>query len=184
MNTTDLTRYSKAHYTTGRGFIVRALWYVINYTVFVSPFVPFNALKRLILKIFGAKIGKGVVIKPCVNIKYPWHLTIGNNTWIGEGVHIDNLVDVTIGANCCLSQDSLIETGSHNYKRSDFCLITAPVTLENGVWLCARSVVTGGTICRSHSVLAAASLAPAELLPYSIYKGVPAVKIRNREIND
>lgn len=184
MNTTDLTRYSKAHYTTGRGFIVRALWYVINYTVFVSPFLPLNALKRLILRIFGAKIGKGVVIKPCVNIKYPWHLTIGNNTWIGEGVHIDNLADVTIGANCCLSQDALIETGNHNYKRSDFCLITSPVTLEDGVWLCARSVVTGGTICRSHSVLASASLASTELLPYSIYKGVPAVKIRNREIND
>lgn len=132
---------------------------------------------------FGATIGKNVVIKPRVNIKYPWFLAIGNNSWIGEGAWIDNLAFVTIGNNCCISQNALIETGSHNYKRTDFCLITAPVTLEDGVWICAGAVVTAGTVCRSHSVIAAGSVAPLETTPYYIYKGNPAVKIKERVIN-
>lgn len=175
--------YSKRGYKPGRNVIIRALWYIVNYTFFVSPFFPFNGIKRLILRIFGAKIGKGVVIKPRTNIKYPWMLTIGNYSWIGENVWIDNLAQVSIGSNCCISQGALIETGSHNYKSTDFHLITKPVTFEDGVWICAKSVVTAGTICRSHSILSAGSTSPAEMLPYGIYKGNPATKIMERKIN-
>ena len=56
---------------------------------------PISGFKRFLLRLFGAKIGKGVVIKPCVNIKYPWKLRIGNYVWIGENVWIDNLDTVT-----------------------------------------------------------------------------------------
>ncbi|MBP5503417.1 MAG: WcaF family extracellular polysaccharide biosynthesis acetyltransferase [Bacteroidales bacterium] len=183
MNTADLSSYSKRGYKPGRNVVIRALWYVVNYTLFVSPFFPFNGIKRLILRIFGAKIGKEVVIKPRVNIKYPWLLAIGNNSWIGEGAWIDNLALVTIGNNCCISQGVLIETGSHNYKSPDFHLITAPVTIEDGVWICAKATITAGTTCHSHSVLSAGSIAPVEMQPYGIYKGNPAVKIRERVIN-
>ena len=153
------------------------------HTFYSTPLFPLNGIKRLILKMFGAKIGKNVVIKPRVVIKYPWLLSIGDNSWIGEGAWIDNLAQVTIGKNCCISQGVLIETGSHNYKQIDFKLITAPVILEDGVWLCAKSIVTAGTVCQSHSVLAAGSVAPIKMLPYSIYKGNPAVKIKEREIS-
>lgn len=183
MKTTDLSSYSKHGYTPGRNVITRALWYIVNYTLLMSPFFPFNGIKRLILKIFGAKIGRGVVIKPRVNIKYPWLLAIGDNSWIGEEVWIDNLAQVTIGSNCCISQGALIETGSHNIKSTDFHLITAPITIEDGVWICAKSVVTAGTVCRSHSVLSAGSTASSEMQPYGIYKGNPATKIKEREIN-
>ena len=56
------------------------------------------------MRLFGASVGKGVIINPRVNIKYPWKLVIGSNVWIGEKVWIDNLADVTIGDNVCLSQ--------------------------------------------------------------------------------
>ncbi|MBP5369530.1 MAG: WcaF family extracellular polysaccharide biosynthesis acetyltransferase [Bacteroidales bacterium] len=183
MSTTDLQKYTKGGYSPGRSFITRALWYVVCHTFYSTPLFPLNGIKRLILKMFGAKIGKNVVIKPRVVIKYPWLLSIGDNSWIGEGAWIDNLAQVTIGKNCCISQGVLIETGSHNYKQIDFKLITAPVILEDGVWLCAKSIVTAGTVCQSHSVLAAGSVAPIKMLPYSIYKGNPAVKIKEREIN-
>ena len=183
METTDLSTYSKRGYKPGRNVIIRALWYIADYMLFVSPFFPFNGIKLLILRIFGAKIGKGVVIKPRTNIKYPWLLSIGNYSWIGENVWIDNLAQVTIGSHCCISQGALIETGSHNYKSTDFHLITEPVTIEDGVWICANSVVTAGTVCRSHSVLSAGSTAPAEMEPYGIYKGNPATKIKERKIN-
>lgn len=73
--------------------------------------------------LFVAKIGKVAVIKPLVNIKYPWRLKIGNNVWIGENVWIDNLDDVTIANNVCIiSQFSLLLSGNNNYKEQSFDL--------------------------------------------------------------
>ena len=82
---TDLSSFNNSWYKPGRNFIVRGFWYCKNATVFKSSF-PFNGIKIFWLRFYGAKIGTGVVIKPGVNIKYPWRLTIGNNVWIGEKV--------------------------------------------------------------------------------------------------
>ena len=85
--------------------------------LFLNPsFFPFSCLKKKILFLFGSKIGSRFYIKPNVNIKYPWHLKIGENVSIGEGVWIDNLADVNIGSNVCISQNAYLLTGSHNYK--------------------------------------------------------------------
>ena len=65
---------------------------------------------------FGAKIGKGVIIRPGVSVKYPWKLQIGDNTWIGENVWIDNLSNIIIGKNVCVSQGAMLLSGNHNYK--------------------------------------------------------------------
>ena len=131
---------------------------------------------------FGAKIGKGVVLKPNINIKYPWRLRIGNHSWIGEGVWVDNLEDVIIGANCCISQGALLLCGNHNYKKSTFDLMTGKIILEDGVWVGAKAIVCGGVVCMSHAVLSAGSVATSELEAYSVYQGNPAVKIKEREI--
>lgn len=129
---------------------------------------------------FGAKIAANVMIKPKVNIKYPWYLTIGKNAWIGENVWIDNLTEVTIGPNCCISQGALLLTGNHNYKSTLFDLMVAPITLEEGVWIGARSTVCPGVVCKSHAILTVNSVATQNLAPYSIYSGNPAQFIRNR----
>jgi len=131
---------------------------------------------------FGAKIGKGVVLKPHINIKYPWRLSIGNYSWIGEGAWIDNLEDVVIQEHCCISQGAMLLCGNHNYKKPSFDLITGKIVLEDGVWIGAKSIVCGGVVCKSHSVLNAGSLASEQLEAYAIYQGNPAVKIKVREI--
>jgi len=82
---------------------------------------------------FGAKVGKGVVIKPSVNIKFPWKLKIGDHSWIGEGVWIDNLSDVIIGGHVALSQGCLLLTGSHDHRRETFDFLSAPIVLEERV---------------------------------------------------
>ena len=134
------------------------------------------------LRLFGAKIGSQVEIKPCVNIKYPWWLTIGNEVWIGENVWIDCLVPVTIGSNVCISQGAVILTGSHNYKKTSFDLITLSVVLEEGVWIGACAIVSAGVIAASHSVLTSGSVATKNMDAYTIYQGNPAVKVRSRTI--
>ncbi len=177
---TDLSKYDNSWYYPGRSFVIRALWFITNAVFFLNPLFSSSTLKVLLLTMFGAKIGHGVVIKPRVNIKYPWHLNVGNFSWIGERVWIDNLAPVTIGSHCCLSQGALFLCGNHNYKSPAFDLQVAPIQLEEGVWIGALATVTGGTVCKSHSVLALQSVAPPIMKPYTIYRGNPAQEVRRR----
>ncbi|MGZ3885471.1 MAG: colanic acid biosynthesis acetyltransferase WcaF, partial [Bacteroidia bacterium] len=141
---------------------------------------PFYAQRRALLRLFGAEIGRGVVIKPHVNIKYPWNLKVGNNVWIGEKVWIDNLVMVELQNNVCLSQGAMLITGNHDYTKSTFDLITGKIVLQEGAWVGAGAKVGPGTTLGSHAVLTMGSVASGTLEPYSIYQGTPAVKIKNR----
>ncbi|KAF0202287.1 MAG: putative colanic acid biosynthesis acetyltransferase [Bacteroidetes bacterium] len=182
MNKTDLSGYTTGSFSTGAGVLKRTLWYYVNLLFFISPVLPISSLKVALLRIFGAKIGRGVVIKPAVNIKYPWKLSIGDFSWIGEKAWIDNLDQVSIGSNCCISQGAMLLCGNHNFKKAGFDLITKPIVLEEGAWIGAHSVVCPGVICKSHSVLAVNSVATTDMEPYFIYQGNPAVKTKERKI--
>ena len=182
MNKTNLEKYTTGNFDIERGKFKQILWYITNVLFFINPLNPISALKVFLLKLFGSKVGKGVVMKPGVNIKYPWKLSIGDFSWIGENVWIDNLDEVVIGNNAVLSQGALLLCGNHNFKKPSFDLITKPIILEDGVWIGAKSMVTGGVVCKSHSVLAVNSVASNNLEEYSIYRGNPAEKIKSREI--
>jgi len=138
--------------------------------------------KKFLLRVFGAHVGNGVIIKPHVSIKYPWKLKIGNHSWIGEGVWIDNLGEVVIGDHCCLSQGAMLLCGNHDYSKVTFDLMIGNITLENGVWIGAKSVVCPGVICREHSLLSVGSVATKELEARGIYQGNPASKVKERII--
>ena len=178
---TDLSTYDNSWYRPGPP-LKRFFWHYTNTIVFNSGIFPFYGLKIFLLKAFGAKVGQGVIVKPFVNIKYPWFLSIGNHVWIGENVWIDNLADVTIGNNSCLSQGALLLTGNHDYTKSTFDLSIHSIILEDGVWIGAKAIVCPGVICKSHSVLMVGSVAMGNLEPYAIYNGNPAEKIKNRTI--
>jgi len=177
----DLSTFSNPEYNPG-GILKRGFWYFFNAFFLLNPYNPFGGLKRGVLRMFGAKIGNGVVIKPRVNIKYPWFLEIGNNVWIGEGVWIDNLGKVKIGNNVCISQGALLLCGNHNYKKTSFDLMVGEIIVEDGVWIGAKSIVTGNVICKTHAILAAGAVATGNLEKYSIYKGNPAVFLRERNM--
>jgi len=158
------------------------VWYVINALLINSYILPISSIKRTLLRLFGAKIGKGVVLKPKVNIKYPWKLSIGDYTWIGEKVWIDNLDQVTIGKNCCLSQEAMLLCGNHNYSKTSFDLIVQPITLKDGSWVGAKAVVCPGVTLNENAILAVGSIATKNLDSNSIYQGNPATKIKDRVI--
>ncbi len=179
----DLSKFNNDWYSPGASKIKRGIWFFINAIFFINPLNPFNGLKMALLRAFGSKIGKGVVVKPNVNVKYPWNLTIGNNVWVGEGVWIDNLAPVFIGNNTSISQGALLLTGSHNYKNVAFDLMVKEIILEDGVWIGAKSIVCSGVTCRSHSILTVGSVATSDLEPYFIYQGIPAEKKRKRIMN-
>jgi putative colanic acid biosynthesis acetyltransferase WcaF len=179
--TTNLSSYNNSWYQPGSS-IKRACWYVINAVIFNSSCFPFYKLKIFLLKIFGARVGQGIFIKPNVSIKYPWFLEIGDHVWIGENVWIDNLGSVTIGNNVCLSQGCMLLSGNHNYSKPAFDLVVKNIILENGVWIGAKAIVCGGVICRDHAVLSVGSVATKSLEPYTIYAGNPAIQIRERKL--
>lgn len=126
------------------------------------------------------KIGQGVMIKPKVNIKYPWLVSVGDYTWIGEEVWIDSLTEVRIASNVCISQGAMLLTGNHDYKSPTFDLRIGKIILEEGVWIGAKAVVCPGVTCRSHAVLAVNSVATKDLSDYGVYQGNPAQWVRNR----
>ena len=181
MKIVSLKNYSNTSYYFG-SFFKRSSWYFVS-LLFIHTMIPFpSRFKVGILKLFGAKIGKNVRIKPNVQIKYPWKLEIGNDVWIGEGTWIDNLAIVRIGDNICISQNAYLLTGNHNYKSEYFELMIKEIIIENGVWIGAKSVVCPGVICKSHCVLSVGSIATSNMEPYGIYQGNPAIFKMKRNI--
>jgi len=178
----NLAKYDNRWYHPG-SFIKRTLWYFTNIFFFKSSLPIPSKFKVSLLRLFGAKIGNGVIIKPNVNIKYPWFLEIGDNVWIGEDVWIDNLALVKVGNNVCISQGAYILTGNHDYKKESFDLIIKPVIIEDGVWVGAKSIVCPGTILKEHSVLSVGSVFSGISEPWTIYRGNPAIPIRKRVIS-
>ena len=178
---TDLSKYNNDWYQPGGSMLKKTCWYVLH-AIFIHSAFPFSSFKVFLLRLFGASIGTSVTIKPNVTIKYPWHLTIGNHVWIGEQVWIDNLSRVTIKNNCCVSQGAMLLCGNHDYSKTSFDLIVKDITLEEGVWIGAKSIVCPGVSIGSHSVLTVNSVATSNLEPWGIYQGNPAVKIKERVI--
>ncbi len=177
----DLSAYNNEWYKPGSA-LKRLLWYCFNGIFFKTGILPVYGLKVYVLRLFGAKIGNGVLIKPCVNIKYPWFLEIGDFTWIGENVWIDNLGMVKIGSNVCISQGAYLLTGNHDYKKPSFDLVVKSIIIEDGVWIGAKAIVCPGVTCKTHAVLTVGSVLSNDMEAYGIYRGNPATNTAMRNI--
>jgi len=177
-----LSTYDNAWFNPGRSFPMRALWHFVNAVCLRNGLFPFSRLKVIILKLFGAKIGKNVVIKPGINVKYPWNLEIGDYSWIGECAWLDSLAPIIIGDNVCISQGAYICTGNHDWGDAAFSLRREPVIVEEGAWIGAKAIVLPGITIASHSIVTAGSVIARGTEPYMIYSGNPAAKIRERKI--
>ena len=174
--------YNNSWYNAGGNPIKRFLWYFINILFFKNTLNPCNTIKISLLKLFGAQIGLNVIIKPSVNIKYPWNLSIGNNVWIGENVWIDNLAYVKIENNVCISQGAMLLCGNHNYKKKTFDLIIGEIHLKDGSWVGAKTTVCPNVTLHENSILTVGSIAVHDLEANGIYQGHPAKIIRTRII--
>lgn len=179
----NLANYDNRGYKPGAGVLKRILWYWMNAVLFHSWLFPASGLKCLILRLFGASVGKHVRIKPRVNIKYPWYLVVGDNVWIGEGVWIDNLTWVRLESNVCLSQDACLLTGNHDYKDPSFGLVVGEILIEDGAWVGARATVCPGVRLGRQSVLTVGSVLQKSGKENGIYRGNPAELIRERAIS-
>ncbi|MEM6799641.1 MAG: WcaF family extracellular polysaccharide biosynthesis acetyltransferase [Planctomycetota bacterium] len=177
---TNLAAYTNDGYSPGRGFVWQLLWYYVGLVFFESGWFPFQSFKPRLLRLFGAKIGEGVVIKPNVRIKYPWLLEIGDHCWIGQDVWLDNLAMVRIGSHVCVSQGAYFCTGSHNHQTRTFKLAEAPITVSDGAWLAAKCMLLAGVEVGANALVAAGSVVSKDVPPATIVGGVPARVLGDR----
>ncbi|MEE1945159.1 WcaF family extracellular polysaccharide biosynthesis acetyltransferase [Pedobacter sp. KR3-3] len=174
--------FDKKDFNPGASALKITCWYLTSMLFFRSGLMPISSVLVFLLRLFGAKIGKDVRIKPYIYVHYPWKLSVGDYSWLAE-CRIENLDQVNIGNNVCVSQQAMLLTGNHDYKKTGFDLITKPITLEDGVWIGAKAIVCPGIKAHSHAVLTVGSIATKDLAAYSIYQGNPAVKVKDRTIS-
>jgi putative colanic acid biosynthesis acetyltransferase WcaF len=160
----DLSKAPGEREAWDRPRLVVYLWAFCELVFVTNPFQISSGLRVRVLRLFGAEIGEDVIMRPRLRVKFPWKLSVGARSWIGEGVWIHNQARLTIGSDVVVSQENFLTTGTHDF-RHDMALETLPVTIEDGVWITSRCMVLAGSrIGRS-----------ALILPNTVVRGeVPA----------
>lgn len=161
-----LADFTGVGYDKGRPKVIQALWLATS-GIIMNWWFPAKA-RVAVLRAFGAQIGEGVLIRHRVRIHWPWKLTVGANTWIGEGTWILNLEPVTIGSNVCVSQDVFICAGSHNWRSPSFEFKNAPIVIEDCAWIGGRVTVLCGVTIGKDSIVGATALVPRDVPASSV----------------
>lgn len=180
----DLSLHRNDEFDPGRPFVVRACWVIIEALVLLNPVVTSYRIKRLVLRTFGARVGRNVVVKPNVHVKYPWRLELGDNAWLGERSWIDNFVTVRVGANSCISQGAYLCTGNHDWSDPAFRRIVSGITIGDGAWVGAFARIAPGVSVGTEAVVAFGAVLVEDAEPRGVYAGNPAVRTRLRTISD
>jgi putative colanic acid biosynthesis acetyltransferase WcaF len=166
-------------YTT-REKVMRVLWMYLGQLLFRMTFHNWYALRAAILRLFGARVGRPVRIRPSVIIEQPWNLSIGDNSSIGDRSVVYCLGKVTIGNNVSISQHAHLCAGTHDYSTPDLPLLRPPVVIKDHAWVAADTFVGPNVTVGEGAILGARGCAFKDLEPWSIYGGNPAKKLRDR----
>jgi putative colanic acid biosynthesis acetyltransferase WcaF len=169
----DLRTYDQSEFDRGRPGWLILLWWLVQAIVF--PLTPHFAsgLRCVVLRWFGAAIGQGVLIRPTARFTYPWKISIGDWSWIGDDVVFYSLDDITIGEHCVISQKSYLCTGSHDIRSTQFDLTTAPIVIGNGVWIATDCFIAPGVTIGANSVVGTRSSVLRSLPPAQVCWGNP-----------
>jgi putative colanic acid biosynthesis acetyltransferase WcaF len=182
MTPVRLANYDNSRYKPGRGLLVQVLWFFIGSPLVRGSLLPSSRIRAAILRLFGAKIGRGVVLKPGIRVKYPWRLSIADDCWIGEDVWLDTIGNVSIRSDVCVSQGAYLCTGNHDWKDPAFGLIVQDIVLREGSWVGARAMICPGVELGDCAVAAAGSVVVKSCPPFEIHGGNPAVFLRIRDL--
>ncbi|WP_199246511.1 hormogonium polysaccharide biosynthesis acetyltransferase HpsU [[Phormidium] sp. ETS-05] len=164
----DLRQYNQSWFDRGRpGWVILLWWFVQAVTFPLTP-QPLHFLRRSILRLFGARLGKGVAIRPTARFTYPWKVTIGDYSWIGDDVVLYSLDRISIGSHCVISQNTYICTGSHDPQDRAFGLVTEAIAIGNGAWIAADCFIGPGVQIGANALIGARS---------SVFSNMPAATV-------
>jgi putative colanic acid biosynthesis acetyltransferase WcaF len=166
----------------GRSRIFVQLWWLVQSTLFaMSPQVMYG-WRACLLRLFGARIGKGTIIRPSVKIPYPWKLSIGDHCHIGDEAHLYTFAEIEIGDCTVISQRSYLCTGSHDYSSPTFDLIAKKIVIESEAWVATDVFVAPGVTIGHGAVIGARSSVFHDIPPAVVAVGTPARVVGERRM--
>jgi putative colanic acid biosynthesis acetyltransferase WcaF len=168
---------------THQEMVYRLFWFVGNFLFRYSP-RPLFSWRRLILRLFGARVGKEVHIYNSAKIYFPWNFSIGDWSAIGENALIYNLGPVSIGSEVTVSQRVHLCAGTHDYTDPSMPLLKPAIVVKDNVWICADAFVGPGITVGAGSVVGAASVVMSDVPAWKVVAGNPAKVIKDRVLRD
>ncbi len=162
--------------------IARAVWGLTWNLLFrFSPRLPgFWLWRRLLLRLFGAKVGQGCVIYPSTRIWAPWNLELGDYSNIGPWTDIYSVGKIIIGVNACISQYSFLCTATHNIESSTRELIVKPISIGSNAWIAADVYIGPGVTIGEGTVVGVRSSVFKNVEKWTVVGGNPARFIKKR----
>lgn len=176
----DLNTFKLPKNFRGRNAFTVQLWWVVQGVFFRNSPQFMYAFRRFLLRLFGAKIGKKVIIRPTVRTTYPWKVSIGDYSWIGDDVVLYSLGEIEIGNNVVVSQKSYLCAASHDYLKSDFPIFSKKIVIEDECWLATDVFVAPGITIGKGTVIGSRSSVYKSVPPNKVCNGNPAKIIRER----
>ncbi|MBU2075893.1 MAG: acetyltransferase [Actinobacteria bacterium] len=154
-------------------------WAVVEPLLLRNPLQLSSRLRVATLRFFGAQIGRGVICRPGLRVRFPWKLAIGDRCWLGEDVWLHNQDQLTIGADVVISQGSFVTTGTHAY-RDDMALLTRPVTVEAGAWITSRAMILGGVTVGRNALVLPNTVVRRDVPPNAMFGAADATVVGQR----
>lgn len=175
-----LDQYSQEEYSRGKSGLYCLLWWFVQGTLFRFSLHNMYNWRRFLLNSFGAKLGLGVHVRPSAKFTYPWKVTIGEYSWIGDNVEFYSLDEIVIGSHCVISQNSYLCTGSHKLNDPTFGLITKPIVVKDGAWVASDVFVYPGVTIHELGVAGARSTIFKDIPANEVHIGFPAAFHKHR----
>jgi putative colanic acid biosynthesis acetyltransferase WcaF len=164
--------------------LMRIIWGFAYILFFRYSPRPLHAWRSFLLRLFGAKIGKGVHIYPGVKIWAPWNLEAHDEAGVADGTDLYCQGKITLGVRSIVSQRSFICAGTHDYTKKGHPLVTAPIIIGDYAWVAAEAFVHPGVTIGEGAVIGARSVVTKDMPAWSVCGGFPCKPLKQRVMVD
>jgi putative colanic acid biosynthesis acetyltransferase WcaF len=169
-------------YLGGRPRSLHILWLFVSWIFFTTHFPWPSSLKCKLLRLFGASIGTGVVLKQNVYVHVPWNLVLADSVWIGHGCVLLNFENITIGPNSALAHEVYLAAAGHDVTDPHMGYLHKPIYIKDSVWVATRATVLAGVTLGSGCVVQAGAVVTRDVNPWKLASGVPARETGERRL--
>ncbi|MBU3714503.1 MAG: colanic acid biosynthesis acetyltransferase WcaF [Ferruginibacter sp.] len=179
MSSVNVNTHTGPSFTIGNR-TARLLWEFVYLFLFRFSPKPLHPWRSFLLRVFGAKIGRGVHVYPKVKIWAPWNLSVGDYSGIANGVILYSQGRIDIGRYVVVSQGSHLCTGTHDYQLKGFSLYTRPIIIKDNVWVAAEVFIHPGVTIGEGCVIGARSLVASSMPAWKVCSGHPCKPLKER----
>lgn len=178
----DLSKFKVEKGFRGKSSFLVVLWQITQATLFLLSPQPFYGWRRCLLRAFGAKVGKGVLIRPTARITYPWKVTFGDHCWVGDHAELYSLGSITLGEHSVISQKSYLCAAYHDVRSISFPLVQKPIVVEREAWVATDCFIAPGVTIGKGAIIGARSAVFSDIPPRTVAMGTPATVRRERAL--